>query len=73
MGVALPRCGGSRRRSSRSSLIVVINFVLFRAMPGSPERILGRNPNVTPELLEATRERWGLDKPVFPDQFVAPT
>jgi peptide/nickel transport system permease protein len=39
-------------------------------MPGSPERILGRNPNVTPELIAATRERWGLDKPIFPDQFV---
>ena len=52
-------------------LIVVINFFLFRAMPGSPERILGRNPNVTPEILEQTRERWGLDKPVFPDQFIA--
>ena len=58
------------RRSSRSSLIVLLNFVLFRAMPGSPERILGRNPNVTPEMLAATRERWGLDKPLFPDQFV---
>jgi peptide/nickel transport system permease protein len=52
------------------AMIVVINFVLFRAMPGSPERILGRNANVTPELLAQTRERWGLDKPVFPDQFV---
>ena len=52
-------------------LIVVINFVLFRMMPGSPERILGRNPNVTPEVLQPTRERWGLDKPVFPDQFLA--
>ncbi len=52
-------------------LIVVVNFFLFRAMPGSPERILGRNPNVTPEILQQTRERWGLDKPVFPDQFVA--
>ena len=52
-------------------LIVVINFILFRMMPGSPERILGRNPNVTPAVLQATRERWGLDKAVFPDQFVA--
>ena len=51
-------------------MIVVLNFVLFRMMPGSPERILGRNPNVTPEMLAATRERWGLDKPLFPDQFV---
>jgi peptide/nickel transport system permease protein len=51
-------------------LIVLINFVLFRAMPGSPERVLGRNPNVTPELLAATRAKWGFDKPLFPDQFV---
>ena len=40
-------------------------------MPGSPERILRRIPNVTPGVLQATRERWGLDKPLFPDQFVA--
>jgi peptide/nickel transport system permease protein len=53
-------------------LIVLLNFDLFRAMPGSPERILlGRIPGVTPEILQATKERWGLDKPLFPDQFVA--
>ncbi len=53
-------------------LIVVLNFVLFRMMPGSPERILlGRTPNVSGEVIQATRERWGLDKPLFPDQFVA--
>jgi peptide/nickel transport system permease protein len=52
--------------------IVLLNFVLFRAMPGSPERILlGRIPNVTPQVIQGTRERWGLDKPLFPDQFVA--
>jgi len=53
-------------------LIVVINFLLFRAMPGSPERIILRGvPNVTLERLEATRERWGLNDPLFPDQFVS--
>ncbi|MEW6223927.1 MAG: ABC transporter permease [Chloroflexota bacterium] len=53
-------------------LIVLLNFLLFRAMPGSPERILlGRMPGVTPEILQQTRERWGLDRPLFPDQFVA--
>ena len=53
-------------------LIVFLNFVLFRMMPGSPERILlGRIPGVTQEVLEATKARWGLDKPLFPDQFVA--
>ena len=53
-------------------MIVVINFVLFRAMPGSPERVILRGtPNVSPAQLQAARERWGLDKPVFPDQLVA--
>ena len=60
------------RRSMTILLIVVINFMLFRAMPGSPERIILRGtPNVTQEMKQAARERWGLDKPVFPDQFVA--
>ena len=53
-------------------LIVLVNFLLFRAMPGSPERVILRGmPNVTQERLEAARERWGLSKPVFPDQLVA--
>jgi peptide/nickel transport system permease protein len=53
-------------------LIVVVNFVLFRLMPGSPERVILRGtPNVTTAQLDAARQRWGLDKPVFPDQFVA--
>ncbi len=53
-------------------LIVFMNFLLFRAMPGSPERVILRGtPNVTAERLEAARERWGLNDPVFPDQFVA--
>jgi peptide/nickel transport system permease protein len=52
-------------------LIVLLNFVLFRMMPGSPERaLLGRIPNVTPAAIQGARERWGLDKPLFPDQFV---
>ena len=54
------------------AIIVLLNFVLFRMMPGSPERILlGRLPGVTQQVIEGTRERWGLDKPLFPDQFVA--
>ncbi len=53
-------------------LIVLLNFVLFRMMPGSPERVLlGRIPNVTPAVIQGTRERWGLDKPLFPDQFAS--
>jgi peptide/nickel transport system permease protein len=52
-------------------LIVAVNFVLFRAMPGSPERVILRGtPNVTAAQLEAARERWGLNDPIFPDQFL---
>ncbi len=52
-------------------LIVLLNFILFRAMPGSPERVLARNPNVSPEAIQQIRERWGLDKPLIPDQLIA--
>ncbi len=53
-------------------LIALVNFLLFRAMPGSPERVILRGtPNVTPAILQAARERWGLDKPILPDQFIA--
>jgi peptide/nickel transport system permease protein len=50
--------------------ILILNFLLFRLMPGSPERNI-RNPNLSPQAIEALRARWGLDKPVFPDQLVA--
>ena len=50
--------------------IVLLNFVLFRMMPGSPDR-LSHNPNASNEARAALRARWGLDKPLFPDQFVA--
>jgi len=51
-------------------MIVILNFVLFRMMPGSPDRILLRNPNVTADAMTAARVRWGLDKPLIPDQLV---
>jgi peptide/nickel transport system permease protein len=51
--------------------IVLLNFILFRMMPGSPERILLRNPNMSQASMAAQQARWGLDKPLFPDQLVA--
>lgn len=51
--------------------IVLLNFVLFRMMPGSPERILLRNPNMSQASIAAQQARWGLDKPLVPDQLVA--
>jgi peptide/nickel transport system permease protein len=50
--------------------ILILNFMMFRMMPGSPDRVI-RNPNLTEEVRAATRARWGLDKPLLPDQLVA--
>jgi peptide/nickel transport system permease protein len=46
--------------------IVILNFVLFRMMPGSPERILLRNPYLTAEKRAEVRHDWGLDLPILP-------
>jgi len=50
--------------------IVLLNFLLFRMMPGSPERVLLRNPFLTQEKIAQVRKEWGLDKPLIPDQLV---
>jgi peptide/nickel transport system permease protein len=51
--------------------IVLLNFVLFRMMPGSPERILFRNPHIDAEQLAEIRAAWGLDEPLIPNQLIA--
>jgi peptide/nickel transport system permease protein len=50
--------------------IVVLNFILFRLMPGSPERSITRNPSISSEVKAQLRAKWGLDKPLIPDQVV---
>lgn len=44
--------------------VIVLNFFLFRVMPGDPVRQL-RDPRLTKETQEAIRVRFGLDKPVI--------
>ena len=51
--------------------IILLNFILFRMMPGSPERVLLRNQYLTQEKIDAVRKEWGLDKPLIPDQLVS--
>jgi peptide/nickel transport system permease protein len=51
-------------------VVIVINFLLFRVLPGDPIRsVIGRNVRISPETQVALRQQFGLDKPVFPDQF----
>ncbi len=52
-------------------VVVIINFVLFRILPGDPVRaVIGRNVKISAEVQQSLREQFGLDKPVFPDQFL---
>ena len=54
------------------AVVIVLNFFLFRVLPGDPVRaVIGRNVRISKESQEALRVQFGLDKPVFPDQFIA--
>ncbi|MER8930853.1 ABC transporter permease [Mesorhizobium sp. M0859] len=51
-------------------MVAILNFILFRVIPGDPAGLLldaGRS-SITNEQVEAQRERWGLDRPLIPDQ-----
>jgi len=48
--------------------VIVINFFLFRIMPGDPARML-MNPRMKPEVRDYIRAQFGLDKPLM-TQFV---
>ena len=48
--------------------VLVVNFFLFRVLPGDPARSLTRGRVVSKEQLDAFREQYGLDQPL-PQQF----
>ena len=50
--------------------IVILNFVLFRMMPGSPDRVLLRNPNVTDRVPRPRRASAGASTTRVPIQLV---
>jgi len=45
--------------------VVVLNFFLFRVLPGDPVRSGTRDPRLKKDAQEALRIRFGLDKPVI--------
>ncbi len=45
--------------------VLVLNFFLFRILPGDPARALVRDPRMKAEAQETLRIRFGLDKPVI--------
>jgi peptide/nickel transport system permease protein len=62
---------GSKALGALGSLffVLVVNFFLFRVLPGDPARTLGRGRFKTAEQLEAFRHTYGLDQPLL-QQFV---
>jgi len=46
-------------------LVLVLNYFLFRVMPGDPVRLLVRNPNMSTEALARVRESLGLTGPWY--------
>lgn len=53
-------------------VVLALDFYLFRVLPGDPVRaVIGRNVRISKEAQEALRVQFGLDKPIFPDQFFA--
>jgi peptide/nickel transport system permease protein len=45
--------------------VLVLNFFLFRVLPGDPARAGVHDPRLKKEAIEAIRVRFGLDKPVI--------
>lgn len=49
--------------------VVVVTFVLIRALPGDPAVVYASGPNAGPQEIEAVREAMGLNKSL-PEQFL---
>jgi peptide/nickel transport system permease protein len=47
------------------AVVIVFNFLLFRVLPGDPAKAGIHDPRLNAGAVEALRERFGLDKPVF--------
>lgn len=49
--------------------VLIINYFLFRVMPGNPVSMLVRNPKMSPEAVIKIKEIFGLNKPWY-EQFI---
>lgn len=51
-------------------VVVTLNFLLFRVFVGGDPADMIMDPHATPAVRDALRALWGLDKPLFPDQYL---
>ncbi len=47
--------------------VLILNFFLFRILPGDPTTAVAKDPRLTAEARRALQARFGLDRPVFLD------
>ena len=47
------------------AFVIILNFFLFRILPGDPARAGVHDPRLKKDAVEAIRARFGLDKPVI--------
>jgi peptide/nickel transport system permease protein len=55
------------------AMVAILNFVLFRVVPGDPATLLlsGSRSGISQAQIQSERQHWGLDQPLFPNQLVA--
>ena len=46
-------------------LVLIINFFLFRVMPGNPMSMIMRNPNASEEAIAKIKQLFGIDQPLY--------
>lgn len=51
-------------------IVVTLNFIIFRLMPGDPYAVMIRAYIMTPEMIEDTLKRWGLDRPIWEQYYL---
>lgn len=51
-------------------IVITLNFVIFRLMPGDPYAVMIREYIMTPEMIEATLHKWGLDRPIWEQYYL---
>lgn len=52
-------------------VVVTLNFLLFRVFVGGDPSMMIMDPRMPPEVRTALGRLWGLDRPLFPDQYLA--
>lgn len=50
--------------------VVILNFILFRFLPGDPARMLIRDPRAGPDAIALLEKQFGIDKPLLTQFFL---